>query len=330
MTLLIATRRSLLGLSLTGMLAPRGPAAAVPEAATLLAPGPEGGPTAALARRAAAGLPLALSQATALRVALLGGPDGITAANRFAASTPADGRLMLALPGHAGLALLVGDSRARYEPRHWPGLAASLGAAVVAGRGPVAGSGPIRLALPGPGAAEAAALLALDLLGRIATPVFTATGVTAEATVAAGAADALVLTGPAIPAQAAALGLTPWFAFDGVAGQRDPAAPQIPALAELLPDPATPDLLAAARAAGAALRVRGALVLPALTSADTVAMWRDAAKRWAETDQAAIGPGLRQAGPEEATAALATLCPGAEAAGAYRDWLDRRLRWRMG
>ena len=57
--------------------------AQVPEAATLLAPGPEDGAAARLASRAAAALARGLVQASALRVSALGGPDGITAANRF-------------------------------------------------------------------------------------------------------------------------------------------------------------------------------------------------------------------------------------------------------
>jgi hypothetical protein len=151
---------------------------------------------------------------------------------------------------------------------------------------------------------------------------------TAEALVAAGAADVMVLAGTAAAARAAALGLTPWFAFDTADGARDPGLPQVPALAELLPDPAAPDFLGAARAAGAALRLRGLLVLPALTSADTVAMWRDAARRWVETEPAAPESGARHAGPEEAARVHAALCPGPEACAAYRDWLQRRLGWR--
>ncbi len=325
MTLRIASRRRLLALTLTGLATPALGATGVPEAVTLLAPGPEVGPGAGFARRAATGLPRGLAQAASFRVSLLGGPDGITAANRFAASTPADGRLLLALPGAAMQALLLGESRARFEPRHWPALAGSVMPALLAGRGPLGALGRVRLALPGPAAPEAAGLLALDVLGRPASPVFPSGGVTAEQAVAAGAADALVLAGPGAAQRAAALGLAPWFAFDGVEGVREPG---LPMLGDLLPDPPSPDLLAALRAAGAALGVRGLLVLPALTSADVVAMWRDAARRWIESDPQGIEPGARHAAPEEAARALAALCPGAEAAAAYRDWVQRRFAWR--
>jgi len=325
-----ATRRALLATAFASAAGSLRAATVAPEAATLLAPGPEGGLVADFAARAAIGLPRGLLQAAALRVSVLGGPDGITAANRFAASTPADGRLMLTLPGHAGHALLLGDPRARYDPRSWPALAASLAPAIVAGRGPVQAPAPIRLALPGPAAPEAGALLALDLFGRAASAVFPAVGMTSEALVAAGAADALVLTGTGAAARAASIGLTPWFTFDGADGGRDPSLPHLPTLTELLPDPAVPDVLAATRAAGAALRVRGLLVLPALTSADTVAMWRDAARRWVEADPAAMPSGIRLAGPVEAARMLGALRPTAEAFTVYRDWLQRRLGWRAG
>jgi len=330
MTGLRATRRGLLGLA-AAIPARAAPASTgVPEAATLIAPGPEEGLAAGFAERAARGLARALVQAAALRVSIVGGPDGITAANRFAASTPADGRVLLVMPGLAAQALLVGESRARFEPRHWPAIAASLGPAVLAGRGAPTEGQPLRLALPGPAAPEAGALLALDLLGRPATPVFVASGVSPEAAVTAGAADAAVLTGHAVLARAGALGLQPWFSFDGTAGGREPAMPGVPALGELLPDPARPELLAAARAAGAGLRVRGALVLPALTSSDTVALWRGAARRWAEEEGDGADLDSRRVVAEDAVAALATLCPSAEVALGYREWLRRRLAFQAG
>jgi hypothetical protein len=332
MTALLGSRRGWLGaaMALAAGARPLAAATSVPESATLMAPGPEEGPAAGFATQAANGLSRALVQAAALRVNVLGGPDGITAANRFATSTPADGRLLLTLPGPAGQALLVGDSRARYEPRHWPALAASLLPALAAGRGPLAETGPLRIALPGPAAPEAALLLVLELLGRSVTPVFLSAGMSPEAAVTAGAADALVLVGRAVPARAASLGLTPWFAFDGRGGARDPLLPGIPALGEVAAGTSRPELLAAARAGGAALRLRGALVLPQLTSADAVALWRAAARRWTDADSEPGEFASRRVSAEEAGEVLATLCPAAEAAPAYRDWLRRRLGFQAG
>ncbi|NGM21314.1 hypothetical protein G3576_14925 [Roseomonas stagni] len=325
------TRRGLAG---AGLLAALGVAARpvlaatpVPEAAILLSPGPEDGPEARMAGRAAAALARGLVQASALRVTVLGGPDGITAANRFASSTAPDGRVLLLLPGLAAQAQLVGDSRARYEPRQWPALCASLQAAVVAGRGAPADGTPLRVALPGPAAPEAAALLALDLLGRRAAPVFGLSGAAAEAAVSQGQVDALVLCGGAPGPRAAALGLTPWFAFDAAGGGRDALAPEIPSLGDLIPDPHRPDLLEAARAAGAAMRTRALVVLPQLTSADVVALWRGAAQRWAEEP---ADEGARRVGAAEATMLSSTLCAAPDIALAYREWLLRRLNWRAG
>ena len=86
----------------------------VPESVTVLAPGPDGGMAEQLATRAAGALARGLVRAAALRVSVLGAPDGITAANRFASATLRDGPVLLLLPGFAVQAQLVGDSRARY------------------------------------------------------------------------------------------------------------------------------------------------------------------------------------------------------------------------
>lgn len=323
---LAASRRGLIGAGIAAAFSqPVRAATAVPEAATLIAPGPEEGCAARFAAQAARGLARGLAQAASLRVNVLGGADGITAANRFAASTPADGRLLLAFPGIAAHALLVGDSRARFEPRHWPAVAGSLSPAFLAGRGTLRGTQPVRIALPGPAAPETASLLALDLLGRNATPVFVPAGIAPMAALRAGSADALVLSGPGALAQAGALGLLPWFALEGSNGAREQQErPEVPALGELVAAAPRRDLLAAMRAAGAAMQACALLVLPALTSADVVALWRDAARRWTE-EASDPEAGMTRVGPAEAAGVLAMLCPPPEAALGYRDWLARRL-----
>lgn len=324
---LLATRRGVLGAALAAATARQAAAVStVPEAGALMAPGPEDGRAARFAEAAVSGLGRALTQAAALRVRVVGGPDGITAANRFATSSPSDQALMLLLPGLAAQFLLVGDSRARFEPRQWPALAALLRPAVVAGRGPL--GRPARLAATGPGRPEMAALLALDLLGIPAAPVILPPGTSPEAALATGQVDSVVLTGTAPAERAAAHGLTPWFALDGTATARDPAVPDLPGLGDLLPDPAQPELLAACRAAGAALRIDGLLVLQALTPSDSVALWRDAARRWMESGAPAQG-GRCVAG-DAAAHELATLCPPPRVALAYREWLLRRTGWQAG
>ena len=139
-----------------------------------------------------------------------------------------------------------------------------------------------------------------------------------------------MLSGRGATARAAALGLAPWFAFDGQDGRRDPSVPDVAALGDLLPDPAQPDLLAAGRAAGAGLRVTGLLALPALTAADAVAMWRAAARRWTESEPEVIAPATRRLQAQDAAEALATLCPGPSAVQAYRQWLARRVGFQAG
>lgn len=305
----------------------------VPEAVTMLAPGPDGGMAEQLATRAAGALARGLVRAAALRVAVLGGPDGITAANRFASATLRDGPVLLLLPGYAVQAQLVGDTRARYEPRHWPGICGSVQPCLLALRPDAPLNAPLRIAVPSASAPEAAALLALDLLGRANVPVFcppadaTLRHVSTEAAVSQAAADGLVLAGTGAAARAAELGLIPVFAFDGAGQARDPSLPNVPTLGEVLPDPAQPELLAAVRAAAAALRGRALLVLPALTPADVVALWRGAARTWPEEAPDAPEAGTRRIGPGETTLLLGTLCPPPDVALAYRLWLLRRLNF---
>jgi hypothetical protein len=321
----LASRRNLIGaVAVLACVQQARAAAMVPEAATLIAPGPEEGLAADFATQAARGLARGLAQATSLRVRVLGGADGVTAANRFAASTPADGRLLLTFPGLAAQALLIGDSRARFEPRLWPAVAGSIAPALLAGDGELPAMQPVRIALPGPAAPEAASLLALDLLGRNGSPVFVPPGTPPEAALRIGAADAIVLSGPGAPARAGALGLRPWFVFDGIGGKREQELADVPTLSELLAASPRRDLLLAVRAAGAAIRACGLLVLPRLTSADAVALWRDAARRWTEATGASTTE-TRRIGPDEAAATLAMLCPPPEAALGYRDWLARRF-----
>jgi hypothetical protein len=320
------TRRGLIGraLALAGAAAcPAGASTLAPEAALLLAPGPEDGAAAAFARHAAAGLARGLVRAASLRVAVLGGPDGITAANRFATTVSLEDRVLLLVPGLAGQAQLVGDSRARFEARAWPAICASLMPAALAGRLPEGGA-PIRVAIPGPAAPEAASLLALELLGRRTVPIFAAPGQTPAALVATGAADALVLCGGGIAARAASLGLQPLFAFEGAAEDATPPCPTSRASPRCCRDPGQPLLVEAVRAAGAALRSRGVLVLPALTPADTVAIWRGRRAALGGGGAGGGGAGTRRVVMARPTRWLAALFPAPEVALAYREWLLRR------
>lgn len=343
---LVPTRRGVLLFGAAAAVVRREAAAAAPDAAALLVPGPGDGEAARLAARLADGLVRGLPQATQLGLSVLGGPDGVTAANRFVTTAAPDGRTLLLLPGAAAQARLVGESRAKFDAAAagWmPVCALAQPVALLVGRGPAvawrSGGGttaaavpPLRVAAAGPGAPETATLLVFDLLGLPAVPVFGLTGAAAEAALAQGAVDAVLATGPGLWARARAIGAEPWAVVEPAAarGGGDPAVAGVATIGELLRE-APPALAAACRAALAAARLRATLVLPALTPADIVAAWRRAAAHWQEElgeAPASGGAAARPLAAAEATAAFARLCASAEAAVAYREWLIRRFGWR--
>lgn len=325
------TRRRWLRAGLGGAagLALAGPArATLPASATLLVPGPEDGPYARLAGRLAASLARGATIALKLRHSTLGGPDGVTAANRFVTEGAPDGRTLLLLPGPAPLARMVGDPRARFDATGWLPIFALQGTAVVAGQGPLPGPGGTpRYGFGGPDMPGAAGLLALDLLGLAARPVSGLPPPRAEAALAQGMAEAALLHGADVPARLASAGARPWFTLEP-AGQRDAVLPEVPSILDLsLGGP--PDLRGALAAAAASLRLVAALVLPALTPANMVASWRIAAQRWLE-EEGRLGwaPGLRALPGAEAAPLVTAIAPPPAAMLAYREWLLRRLNWR--
>ena len=307
---------ALLSLAAPALLAPR-KARAQADGASILVPGPEDGGCARWAARASSALARGLHRPGALRLTVLGGPDGVTAANRFATLDGAEGPRFLVLPGWTCHARLTGATRARFEPATWLPILVTWQGAVLAGRGPVPprNAAPLRVAIPAPDAPEAAALAALDLLGLPARPV----PGQPEAAVAAGEADALIVTGSDPVARAQALGAVPWNQI---------ALPGETENGEIPPLPAS----AAARgvvAAAAGMQMRAALVMPTLTPADTVAAWRRAATRWQEEERAQSAEGQALIGAS-AAAAFALLAPPPDATLSYRSWLERRLGWRAG
>lgn len=328
---MIATRRTLFG-SAASVLAAAPGRAALPAAA-LLVPGPADGPAARWAARLTAAMgassgPRGVTGPPRLSPRVLGGPDGVTAANRFATEAGPDGRTLLVLTPGALQAQLVGEQRARFDGAGWLPVCASRGTALVVGRGSLPGAGEtLRLGLGPADAAGTAALLALDLMGRRAQPMLGLLPHAAMAALEAGEVDAVVLVGNSaeIAARLEAADARPWFtltdAREGVDG--------LCSAFELITG-APPPLLAALRVAAANAVLDAALVLPGLTPADVVAQWRSAAVRWADaearTRQAASGPLL--AG-HAATPLLAGLAAPPEATLAYREWLLRRLNWRV-
>ncbi|WP_073139283.1 hypothetical protein [Muricoccus roseus] len=304
------------GLALLSLALPRAGMAQAQEGGTMLVPGPEDGGCARWAARASASLSRGLHRPGALRLTYLGGPDGVTAANRFATLDGAGGTHFLVLPGWTCHARLTGATRARFEPRAWMPLLVNWHGAILAGRGPLPGRGgaPLRVAIPSPDAPEAAALAALDLLGVPAQPV----SGTPETAFAAGEADALILTGPDALARAQALGALPWYQLPW---------PGEAEAGEVPPFPSDSPVAKGVLAAAAGLQMRVALVMPLLTPADTVAAWRRAAARWPEEERGQPDTGQALTGPAAASA-FALLSPSPDATLSYRSWLERRLGWR--
>ena len=318
----LPSRRQALRLAALGLagpiLVPGGARAQGPETATILAPGREDGTYARWAARAGGALARGMQRPGTMRLTVLGGPDGVTAANRFATLDGSQGPSLLALPGWTCHARLTGSTRARFEPRSWLPLLLSWQGAVLAGRGPLPGqvAAPLRVAMPSAEAPEAAVLAALDLLGLPCRAI----AASPEGAFAAGETDVLVVLGPDAASRAQAMGATPWCGFPGPAEAEGPDAP---------PFPAGSPLARAVVAAVAAMQVRAALVAPVLTAADNVAAWRRGGSRWQEEERGLPGEGQPLVGAA-AAGAFALLTPPPDAVLDYRSWLDRRLGWRAG
>ncbi|MCK8786367.1 hypothetical protein M0638_18480 [Roseomonas sp. NAR14] len=307
-------------------LRPRRAAAAPPRTASLLTPGPEGGPLLRQGRRITAVLSRALPTPEALVLTVVGGPDGVTAANRFAAEAAPDGRTMLLLPGETAQAWLVGDPRARFDPSGWTPVCATERPAMVVGRGALQPGAQPRFALSSPAAPEAVGLLALDLAGVPARPVpLLGLSVDGLDAFAQGAVDALVVRDETGLRQARGLGGQPWLALCERSETGGLGCPTLTDLAAIAP----PEPMAACRAAAASLRLRSAVVLPSLTPADTVAFWRRAAQRFVENEAREVPDAVALEGTA-AAAALGVITPLPEAKLAYREWLLRRLEWSAG
>ena len=314
-----------------------------PEGARLLVAGPDNG---ALNHWADAVLPpleQSLPPDSSVRRVVVGGPDGVTGANQFEARGAPDGFTVLLVPGQAVLAWMVGDPRAQFDVGHWVPVMAGVTPGLVAGRqAALTPNGRIRVAAAGPASLDLPALLGCDLLGARPEPV---SGLTDPAAVrdafAQGAVDAVFLRGHGVLEQFAALasaGAQKLFSLGvpDVAGQtvRDPALPDVPHLAELYETrtgsrPAGP-LYNAWSAAAAAARLEFALVLPQLTPAAMVSLWRRAGtEATSATAVQTVGAslGVRPLGGPAATASTAATAAHSTALLELRRWLASRFNW---
>jgi hypothetical protein len=313
------------------------------EGATLVVAGPEQGRLDQWAGLIAPALSRGLPAGTVLRRHPAGGNDGVTGANQFEARATPDGHTAMLLPGDAALAWLTGDPRAHFDAARWVPIVAGWTPGVVVSRvslGALPAGSRLRIAAAEPAGPDLAALLGLELLRIEAAPVFRlASFAAARAAAVARTVDAVFLHGEGVPRQAAQLahdGLTPVFSLglpDGMGGtSRDPLFAEIPTLEELLAADPTPlgPLHAAWRAAAAAAQIDFALVLPQLTPAAMVALWRRAGALvpGAPELRQAAGAGVRPiATPATFTASLA---PDAAALLELRRWLADRYNWQPG
>jgi len=353
-------RRHAIGLLASPLLLGRGaavraasppPSAAVaavpfPEGATILVAGPDGGHLGIWGNAVATALDATLSPETKVRTTCAGGVDGVTGANQFEARVPADGATLLLAPGAAALDWLVGDPRVHFDAEHWVPVMAGVTPAIVVARPdatPLEAGHPIRLAASGPVGPQLPALLGLDLLGAHLVPVFGLVGREAiDAAFVAGNVDAVLAWGQNVPQQVAGLqqaGGKPLFGLGALdangAPGRDPAFPDVPTLVELhvalhgtKPTGARFD---AWRATAAATQLEFGLVLPRLTSAAMVALWRRAAGQAAGQPEVQVLTDTLAVRPLEGVAAAAAMMSVAVDSAALlelRGWLARRFNWR--
>ena len=185
--------------------------------------------------------------------------------------------------------------------------------------------------------------LGAELLGAQPVPVTEVQEDNAlQAAFARGAVDALLLFGHDVPAQMntfAQIGARPLFTLGVIdeAGRpvRDPCFPDVPTFVEFHEmirgiRPSGP-LFDAWTAAAAASQLEFGLVLPQLTPASMVALWRRAGAGAASaTDVQALAWSLdlRPLGGTAATAVMGALCASQPALLALRGWLSGRSNWR--
>jgi hypothetical protein len=336
-------RRTMLGLG-AAMLAGAAATTTFPEGATLLVAGPSGSTVDLWAEWLEPTLQRVLAPKAGLHRDLVGGLDGVTGANQFEARIAPDGTTALLLPGAAAMAWLVGDPRARFDAARWVPALAGVTPSLVVSRISIArilAATPLRIAASGPAGPDLPALLALDLLGANWSPVFGLNEATARKALAQGAVDAVCLHGHRVAETArdlAAIGTPPIFTFGMVdetgQPQRDPAFAEVPDATELLGAPLPEDQLRSAwRATVVAGQLEIALVLPRLTPAAMVALWRRACAQAVESDmvQAQAAPiGVRPLPAPAATATTAAVTADAAALLALRHWLATRLDYRPG
>jgi hypothetical protein len=296
------------------------------------------------ARLLAPALAQSLAPGITVRQTASGGPDGVTGANQFGARVAPDGRTVLLAPGETVLDWLVGDPRAKFDVGQWLMVMACVTPAVVVGRpAAFASGGVLRIAAAHPAGHDLPAVLGIELLGGRAVLVPGAVEEDALQTVfARNAVDAILLRGHKVPAQAKAFaeaGAVPIFGL----GARDDAGALV-RVAEFPDTPTLPELYAQRRgallsgpigdawyAAAAASQLEFGLVLPQLTPAAMVSLWRRAGTDAAgalDVQSPALSLDVHPLGGPAATANAAPAAANQAALLALRNWLASRFNWR--
>lgn len=322
------------------------PAVPFPDGVEILVAGPQGGLLGHWGEVVGAALGDALPAGTRVRTTCAGGTDGVTAANQFEARVPPDGSTVLLTPGAAALNWLAGDPRAHFDAGHWVPVMAGIAPAVVVIQSavmPLRRDQTVRLAASSPIGPQLPALLAFDLLGLRLAPVF---GLMEQNAVIAAFAerkvDAVLACGQNVPAQLARLqqcGGQAAFVLGALSGGEAPAhdlaLPGVPTFVELHvalrgTQPHGPRYHAY-RAAAAATQLEFGLMLPQLTPAAMVSLWRRAAGRATEAPSVQALAASVSVQPLEGIAAAAAATSVAANTAALLDlrgWLASRLHWR--
>lgn len=312
---------------------------------TLLIAGPHGGMLEGLATSLLAALERRFPKGTVLHATAVGGFDSVTAANQFDAWVMPDGLTALVVPGSAVIAWLVGAPRVQFDLGRWMPVTAALAPAVLLGSERLAelrpgGRAPVRLALSDFAGPELAGLLGLSL-GRVdVTPVVGLRGEAAFAALHRGIVDLLMVQGAKLgpPAELSRYGFKPLLALGVPSGNggfaRAPAYPELPTLSEWhrrwLGTSPTGALARAWGSLVAAAQLIYALVLPQLTPAAMVALWRQCADA-AVPDLAAAAPGQASQLLERSSEAMTLgrfMAAPPEARLALKEWLANRYQWR--
>jgi hypothetical protein len=315
-----------------------------PDGATILVAGPQGGAMDRWAGLLQPALAQSLPPGVVMCQTTTSGADGVTGANQFDTRVAPDGRTVLLAPGETALDWLVGDPRAQFDVGQWVAVMACVAPAIVVGRAATfAAGGSVRIAAADPAGHDLPAVLGIELLGGRAqlVPGIAETD-SLQAAFARNAVDAVLLRGHKVPDQAKALvdaGAEPIFTL----GMRDEAGaltrvvefPSVPTLPELYVHrrggpPAGP-IFDAWCAAAAALQLEFGLVLPQLTPASMVSLWRTAGTSAAgalDVQSPAMALDVHPLGGPAATANTAPVAANEAALLALRKWLANRFNWR--